>query len=84
MTRNPRINKGKRNAKNPQNSMNYDNLNIEIEEGTTTASIGYDVRTVAKFKYPEVNKLKVRVAPNTKLRENEFIAFSSHAEWKNI
>ena len=63
---------------------NIDNLEIEIEEGTTTTSIGYDVRTVAKFEYADVYRLQVRATLDTRLRQNEFIAFSTDAECKDI
>ena len=63
---------------------NVDNLDTEIEEGTTTTSIGYNVRTVAKFEYSEFNSMKVRATLDTKLRDNEFIAFSTDAECKDI
>ena len=63
---------------------NPDNVNIEIEEGTTTTSIGYNVRTVAKFEYSDFNCMKVRTTLDTKLRDNEYIAFSNDAKCKDI
>ena len=63
---------------------NVDNLDIEIEGGTTTTSIGYNMRTVAKFEYPGVNRMKVCATLDTKLKNNESIAISTDVECKNI